>query len=59
MTFTKLSVGLQISHDARNCIKLFITLKQPISEMLGKIEFLLLIWNSQYYTSSARIKDKN
>jgi hypothetical protein len=32
---------------------------QQISEMLGKIDVLLLIWNLKYYKGAARIKDTN
>jgi hypothetical protein len=35
-----------------------ITLKQPMSEMLGKINFFLLIWNLKNFRGSTRIKDK-
>ena len=40
-----LSLGLKIEHSYWNCTEFFITLKQPMSEMLGKITFFLLIWN--------------
>jgi hypothetical protein len=37
-----------IEHSEWNCTEFIITLKQPImpmSEMLGKMTFFLLIWN--------------
>jgi hypothetical protein len=35
-----------------------ITLTQPIPEMLGQINFLLLIWNLKNVRGLTRIKDK-
>jgi hypothetical protein len=53
-----LSLGLKIEHLNWNCTDFIITLKQPMSEMLGKITFFLLIWNLKNDMGSTRIKDK-
>ena len=53
-----LSLGLKIEHSEWNFNEFFITLKQPVSEMLGKITFFLLIWNLINFMGSTRIKDK-
>jgi hypothetical protein len=53
-----LSLGLKIEHSYWNCTEFFITLKQPMSEMLGKITFFLLIWNLTNFRGSTRIEDK-
>jgi hypothetical protein len=39
------SSGLKIERSEWNCTEFIITLKQPMSEMLGKMTFFLLIWN--------------
>jgi hypothetical protein len=54
-----LSLGLKIANLYWNCTEFFINLKQPMSEMLGKIIFFLLIWNLKDFRGSTRIKDKN
>ena len=43
--FSHFICRLKIEHFKWNCTEFFITLKQPMSEMLGKITFFLLIWN--------------
>ena len=53
-----LSLGLEIEHSYWNCTEFIITLKQPMSEMLGKITFFLLIWNLTNFRGSTRIEDK-
>jgi hypothetical protein len=52
-----LSLGLKIEHSYWNCTEFFITLKQPMSEMLGKNTFFLLIWNLKILRDLTRIKD--
>jgi hypothetical protein len=54
-----LSLGLKIEHSFRIVLNLIKTLKQPISEMLGKITFFLVIWILKNLRDSARIKDKS
>ena len=53
-----LSLGLKIEHSYWNCTAFFITLNQPMSEMLGKNTFLVLVWNFKTFKGSTRIKDK-
>jgi hypothetical protein len=53
-----LSLGLKIEHSYWNCTEFFITLQQPMPEMLEKITFFLLIWNLKNVIGSTRIKDK-
>jgi hypothetical protein len=52
------SLGLKIEHSYWNCTEFCITLKQTMSEMLGKNTFFLLIWNLKKLRGSKRIKDK-
>jgi hypothetical protein len=53
-----LSLWLKIEHSYSNHTEFFITLEQPISEMLGKITFFLLIWNLKNVRGLKRTNDK-
>ena len=39
-------------------VLIFLNSKAHMSEMLGKMTFLLLIWNLKFFRGSTRIKDK-
>ena len=54
-----LSLGLKIEHSEWKCTEFIITLKQPMSEMLGKITFFLLIWNLTNFRVQQESKTKN
>ena len=53
-----LSLELKIEHSYWNCTEFCITQQQPMSEMLGKNTFLMLVWNFKTFKGSSRIKDK-
>jgi hypothetical protein len=54
-----LSLGLKIKHSGWNCTEFIITLKQPMSEMLGKMTFFLLIWNFKVLGIQQEPRTKN
>ena len=54
-----LSLRLKVEYPYWNCIKFSITLKQHMSEMLGKTIFFLMICNLTNFMGSTRIKEKN
>jgi hypothetical protein len=53
-----LSLGLEIEHSYWNLTEFCITLKHPMSEMLGKITFFLLIRNLTNFRVQQESKTK-
>jgi hypothetical protein len=48
-----------IEYSEWNCTEFIITLKQPMSEMLGKMTFFLVDLEFKNVRGSTRTKDKN